>query len=118
MRGTIVIFLLLVSMQLAAQFNAGRYQDIHIMECTDQDGDEVYWTITAGNTDKFYQILPCSGLLQVDTVAYTKFPRQKTWTLTIACTDPQKNTAKSVYKVTLKKTPAGVKLPPVIIPYP
>jgi len=118
MRSAIVFLLLLISLQLSAQFNAGKYQDIHVMECTDQDGDEVYWTITAGNTDKFYQILPCSGLLQVDTMAYTKFLRQKTWTLTVACTDPQKNMAKSVYKVTLKKTSAGVKLPPVIIPYP
>jgi hypothetical protein len=117
MRGAIVIFLLLVSMQLAAQFNAGKYQDIHVMECTDQDGDEVYFTITAGNTDGFYQILPCSGLLQVDTLAYTKFLRQKTWTLTIACTDPRKYTDKSVYKVTLKKTAAGVKLDPVIVLY-
>lgn len=112
----LILIVLACSCGLFAQFDLGKYENLGTVVCTDDDGDEVYFTITAGNTDKYFQVYPCSGLLQVDTIAYTKFIRQKTWYITIGCTDPQKNTARSVYKVTLRKSATGIKLTPIIVP--
>ena len=116
MKAIFFLCILAFSVQVSAQFNAGKYETLGTAVCTDDDGDEVYFTITAGNTDKYFQILPCSGLLQVDTIAYTKFLRQKTFYITIACTDPQKYVDKDVYKITLRKSATGIKLSPIIVP--
>jgi len=116
MKKIFFVLFLMLSVSVSAQFNAGKYQNLGTAVCNDPDGDEAYFTITAGNTDQYFQIFPCSGLIQVDTNAYTKFLRQKTWSITIACTDPQKNIARSVYKITLRKSATGIKLSPIIVP--
>lgn len=105
------IFILLIN-TASAQFNAAGFRDVKSIECIDEDGDEVYFTITAGNTGGYFQILPVSGMLQVDTMAYTSFIRQRTWYITVGCTDPQKNTGRSKYKIVLKK-PDIIEITPV-----
>lgn len=96
------------------QFAAGKYQTVCRFEAHDDDGDEIYWTIKSGNTGGFYQILPCSAVLQVDTAAYQSFKMQRVWTLKIAASDPARNTDVITAKITLRKNAAGVKLPPAI----
>lgn len=98
-----------------AQWQAGKYQSICVIEAQDPEGDEIYFTITAGNSTGYYQITPCTGVVQVDTLAYNAFIRQKTWTITITCYDPQKNYSKKVIKITLRKDAQGNKLTPIVI---
>lgn len=110
----LILILFLLPLFAHAQWQAGKYESICTIECLDPEGDEVYFTITAGNSAGYFQIQPCSGIIQVDTIAYTTFLRQRTFTLTFACTDTQKNTSKQQRKITLKKDASGNRLTPFI----
>jgi hypothetical protein len=103
-----LIFLLLPLLSFSqSKISIGR------LEAVDPEGEEVYWTITAGNTGGYFSITPCSGIVKMDTLAYDVFITQKTWTITFKATDPQGLYSKTVRKIVVKKL-GGVKLPPTI----
>jgi len=110
----IVFILTLGSFFASSQIYPDRYQLIGSVRATDDDNDELGWSITAGNTDKFFIITPCSGVIKVDTIAYNSFLRQRTWTITIRATDPYNAIDISKRKVILKKSATGVHLPPYL----
>lgn len=97
-----------------AQWQFAKYQSIDTLCCDDEDGDECYFTIIAGNASGLFAITPCSGVIKVDTAAYASFVRSRTFTLTFAASDPQKNVRKRVYKIQLLKNAAGIKQRPVV----
>jgi hypothetical protein len=86
-----------------AQFNPERWKTVDTITYQDEDMDENYLVITAGNTSKLWQIYPCSGILQVDTNAFNLFVTQKTYYLTIKATDAAGKYAKRVAKIVLTK---------------
>lgn len=83
-----------------------RFIHIFSVESLDPDtlGHEHYWTITAGNTNKVFAIMPCSGDVRVDSLVYDTFITSKTFYLTIRSTDAGGLYAITKRKVTLKKT--------------
>lgn len=117
MRKLIFILLLLAcTMQVSAQFNPGKYWIAGFIQASDPDsGPEVVYSITAGNSSGYFIIMPCTGIIKVDTLAYTTFTYQKTWTLTIKVADAEGNFVKTTGKIVLKKV-NGVKVKPVIVP--
>ena len=115
MRTWITIILIAISTACFGQFNPAKYWNVGSIYAADPDiGDEeIVWSITAGNTSGYFVILPCSGLVRVDTAAYATFVTQKTYTLTFKVTDIEKNYVKTTRKVLLKKV-NGIKQPPVM----
>jgi len=114
MKKLIFIFLLLPLIGFA-QFNPAKYFDCGSIYAYDPDlgNEEIVWSITAGNASGYFVILPCSGLVRVDTSAYETFITQKTYTLTFKITDIEKNYVKTTRKVLLKKV-NGIKQPPLM----
>lgn len=111
----LLLILLVLPLLSFGQFNPFKYWDCGSVYAADPDlGDEqIVWSITAGNTSGYFVILPCSGLVRVDTAAYATFVTQKTYTLTFKVTDIEKNYVKTTRKVLLKKV-NGIKQPPVM----
>jgi hypothetical protein len=109
MKTKLLILLILVSMSSFAQFQDAKYKPLFQLQAFDPEGDECYFTITAGNSAGYFGITPCTGIVKVDTMAYETFIRQKTFNITFACTDPQKNTSKTIRKIVLKKDAQGIK---------
>jgi hypothetical protein len=108
MKKILLLLFLCISLQGFSQIPVAR------LEATDPEGEEVYWVITAGNTQKFFSITPCSAVIKVDSMAYNSFIRQKTFYITFKASDPQGNYSKTVRKIILKKTSSGVKVAPEI----
>lgn len=98
-----IILLILLPLLTFAQFNPERWQTVDTIYYQDQDGDENYLTISAGNTSGMFQIMPCSGILQCDTAAWAPVIRSKTYYLTIKATDASGLTVRKVAKVVLTK---------------
>lgn len=111
----LLFILLLLPLFSLGQFNPAKYWNVGSIYAADPDlGDEqIVWSITAGNTLKYFVILPCSGLVRVDTTAYNSFITQKTFTITFKVADPEGNYTKTTRKILLKKA-NGVKQPPVM----
>ena len=109
------IILLFLPILGFGQFNPAKYWNVGSIYAADPDlGDEeIVWSITAGNSAGYFVILPCSGLVRVDTLAYNSFITQKTFTLTFKVADPEGNYVKTTRKVLLKKV-NGVKQTPVM----
>lgn len=97
MRKLLFLLILLPSLIYAQRIPVGR------LEAVDPEGQEIYWVITAGNTLKYFSITPCSGIVEVDTTAFTTFVTQRTFTITFKATDPQGLYSKTVRKIVLKK---------------
>lgn len=111
----LVVVLLVSSSPTQAQFNPGKYWQVGFVQATDQDaGSELVYTITAGNTGSYFKITPCSGILTVDTAAYTTFTLQRTWYITVKSADMEGNFVKTTGKIVLKKV-AGVKVKPTLL---
>lgn len=115
MRTWITIILIAISTACFGQFNPAKYWNVGSIYAADPDlGDEeIVWSITSGNTSGRFVILPCSGLVRVDTLAYDSFITQKTFTLTFKVSDPEGNYVKTTRKVLLKKI-NGIKQTPVM----
>lgn len=112
----LIFVLMLFSLSASAQFNPGKYELITQIVASDPDsGPEIVFSITAGNWDHYFIILPCSGSLLVDTIAYSGFVRQRTWNIKIKVADPEGNFVKSTRKITLRKNSTGSKLSPIVI---
>lgn len=111
----LLLILLVLPLLSFGQFNPFKYWDCGSVYASDPDlGDEqVVWSITAGNSAGYFIILPCTGLVRVDTMAYNAFITQKTFTLTVKVADPEGNYVKTTRKVLLKKV-NGLKQPPVM----
>jgi hypothetical protein len=110
-----VLIVLFFPLSAFPQWQSGKFTTIYTLYCQDKEGDECFFTISSGNTGKYFQITPCSGKVQVDTNAYATFTYKRTWNLLITATDTQLNVAKSSLKVTLRKSTAKIKLPPLIV---
>lgn len=109
------LILLLFPLLCSAQFNAGKYWDVGFVKASDPDsGNEIVYSITAGNTSNFFVIMPCSGVLKVDTAIYKTFTIQKTSYITIKVSDVEGNFVKTVGKIVLKKV-NGIKIKPTVI---
>jgi hypothetical protein len=99
----LLLILILLPMLTAAQFNPEKWQTVDTITYQDPEQDENYFTITAGNTAKHFQIYPCSGVFQIDTNAFNLFTRSKTYYITIKATDASGLFNKRVAKVVLTK---------------
>lgn len=116
MKSYLLIAILCLSISAEAQFQPGKYQSIFGISALDPDsGPEVTYSISAGNTGKYFIIMPCSGIVKVDTAAYSSFTTQRTWNLKLKAADPEGNFEKKTWKVMLRKTKQGLKLDPVIV---
>lgn len=114
MRIFILLALLLAPVFSMPQFNPGKYWVVGIVQASDEDaGSELVYSITAGNTGGYFAIMPCQGIVKVDTAAYATFTLQRTWNLTIKISDMEGNYRKTVGKVVLKKV-KGVKVIPIV----
>lgn len=106
--------LILLPVFVLAQFEPGKYWNVGFVQATDQDaGSELVYTITAGNTGKYFVVTPCSGIVKVDTLAYTSFTYSRTWHLTIKASDMEGNFVKTTGTVILRKV-KGIKVIPTI----
>ena len=110
---TVLIFAPMLS---TAQWQAGKYQAIDTLYCDDPEKDECYFSIASGNSDGFFAVTPCSGIVKVDTAVYASFARSRTFTIAFAASDPQRNIRKKVYKIKLIKNASGIKQRPIITP--
>jgi len=111
----LLLLLLALSINVTAQFNPGKYWPVGFVQASDEDaGSELTYSITAGNTGSYFVIMPCQGIVKVDTAAYTSFTLQRTWYLTIKVTDMEGNYRKTTGKVVLKKV-KGVKVIPTVV---
>jgi hypothetical protein len=112
----LVVLLFLIPLISFAQFNPGKYWQCGFVKATDQDAGnkELVYSITAGNTGSYFKITPCTGIVKVDTAAYTTFTLQRTWTLTIKSADMEGNYVKTTGKIVLKKV-GGIKVKPTVI---
>lgn len=99
----LIILTLLLASPALSQYNPARWQTVDTITYQDDDNDENYLIITAGNTSKLWQIYPCSGVLQVDTAAFDTFTRSRTFYLTIKATDAAGIYSKRVAKAVLTK---------------
>ena len=99
----LIYILLIATLPTFGQYNQARWQSVDTITYQDEDNDENYFTITAGNTSKLWQIYPCSGILQVDTSAFGTFTRSRTFYLTIKATDAAGIYTKRVAKAVLTK---------------
>jgi hypothetical protein len=116
MKALIFFILLAIGTGLVAQSYYSywdKYWTCGMLVYTDPEEDEGFWVITAGNTSKFFIIHPCSGIVQVDTMAYNSFVTQKTFTLKFKVTDHVGNSATTTRKIVLKKV-NGVKQQPIM----
>jgi hypothetical protein len=111
----LAVLLFLIPLISFAQFNPGKYWQCGYVNATDPDAGnkELVYSITAGNTGSYFKITPCSGILKVDTAAYTTFKFQRTWYITIKSADMEGNYVKTTGKVILKKV-NGLNIKPTI----
>jgi hypothetical protein len=112
----LLFILCLLPLLCSAQFNPNKYWDVAFVKGSDEDAgnSELVYSITAGNPDKYFVILPCSGVVKVDTAIYKTFVTSKTTYLTIKVADVEGNYVKTVGKVVLKKI-NGIKVKPTVI---
>ena len=91
----------------------GKYEHVAFIHAHDNDagGSEIYWTITAGNSDKTFVVTPCSGQIKADTNIYSTFARSKTYYLTLRATDQGGLYVVQKLKIVLTKT-TGRRNPP------
>jgi len=122
MKAKIIVLLLLLTVAVYPQVYLSRYIHSFNLVATDQDvGDETYWVISAGNVNsadghgKVFLIVPCSGEVKVDTLVYTTFVRQKTFTLSFKATDQVGASAISKRKVTLRKDVNGNRIISLVV---
>jgi len=114
MRSKLLFLFVLLSLLASAQFNPGKYWPVGFVQASDEDaGSELVYSITAGNTGGYFVVMPCQGIVKVDTAAYATFTLQRTWNLTIKVTDMEGNYIKTTGKVVLKKV-KGIKVKPTV----
>ena len=87
--------------------------DIAKINVNDPENSEVTLSIVSGNTGKYFSITPCSGIIRVDTLAYSAFVYRKTWIIKFKATDEDGYFSYMEYTFVLKKDGAGNKFPPV-----
>lgn len=84
----------------------GKFEPVCSIHANDPDqiDNEVYYTITAGNTEKMFVITPCTGIIKHDTSVYSTFTRSKTYYLTCRATDQGGLYSVKKLKIVLTKT--------------
>ena len=111
LKSLFIIAIFAIPAQSNAQF-WGKFEPVGTIHAHDPDtlAPEIYYTITAGNSEKVFVIAPCSGIIKADTNIYGKFTYSKTYYLTCRATDQAG--LYSIQKVKIVLTKQGTRRKP------